>query len=366
MAATIDFHGPKSKYFLSPDFTAIALSDEESIAKALDIVLRAKKKSVLPAERDILVKNISSFAKGEDVGCLRALQEFEWKQLDVPLICRIYLKHLILQSCPLTRQQLLECDFNTGLQYNWQSVQDKVAQILALGFSRNEALEAIMVTDNKQVELAAQYLLTDEETRKMEYERAKRQRNQSVPPNRHWTIIERIKKEKNQKLEWQKKSENELLLEIQKLKMQLSSKRKNRQELEKKRNEVAKSSRLALYKEYVRGLIAEPQINTAELTHMERYKQQRKINDDDHVNTLKALKHTTASFDKLKSYEDVTTNEDECVVCYEPPKDHMIMNCNHVCLCPECAEENFPPPHDGQTCPLCSKEITDVKQVFYF
>merc|ERR1712228_686097 len=183
----------------------IALSDETPIAKALDIVLRAKKKSVLPAERDILVKNISSFAKGENVGCLRSLQTFEWKQLDVPLICRIYLKHLILQSCALTWEQLLECDFNSGLKFEWSNVQDKVTQILALGFSRNEALEAIMVTDNKQVELAAQYLLTDSETRKMEYERAKRQRNQSVPPNRHWTIIERKKEKKKKKKGREKK-----------------------------------------------------------------------------------------------------------------------------------------------------------------
>eukprot|EP00484_Ammonia_sp_Unknown_P025455 CAMPEP_0197026682 /NCGR_PEP_ID=MMETSP1384-20130603/6716_1 /TAXON_ID=29189 /ORGANISM="Ammonia sp." /LENGTH=366 /DNA_ID=CAMNT_0042455387 /DNA_START=21 /DNA_END=1121 /DNA_ORIENTATION=- len=366
MAATIDFHGPKSKYFLAPDFTTIALSDEEPISSALDLVLRAKKKSVLPAERDILVKNISTFAKGDDVGALRALQDHEWKQLDVPLICRIYLKHLIMQSCALTRQQLLECDFNSGLKYNWQEVQDKVTQILALGFSRNEALEAIMVTDNKQVELAAQYLLTDEETRKMEYERAKRQRNQCVPPNRHWTIIDRIKQEKDQKLQWQKKSENELLLEIQKLKGQLNSIRKKRLEFERKRDDIAKSSRLTLYKEYIRGVTAEQSINTAELTHMDRYKQQRKINEEDHQKTLKDLGFTTDSFDKLKSYEDVTTNEDECVVCYEPPKDHMVVPCNHVCLCPECAEENFSPPHDGQKCPLCSNDIQNVKQVFYF
>merc|ERR1712228_610313 len=122
----------------------------------------------------------------------------------------------------------------SGLKFEWSNVQDKVTQILALGFSRNEALEAIMVTDNKQVELAAQFLLTDSETRKMEYERAKRQRNQSVPPNRHWTIIERIKEEKNQRLEWQKKTGNQLLLEVQALKSQLNRTRKKRNELEKK------------------------------------------------------------------------------------------------------------------------------------
>ena len=58
-----------------------------------------------------------------------------------------------MQSCAL-----LECDFNSGLKYSWSTVQDKVAQILALGFSRNEALEAIMVTDNKQVELVRMYV----------------------------------------------------------------------------------------------------------------------------------------------------------------------------------------------------------------
>ena len=56
-----------------------------------------------------------------------------------------------------------------------------------LWFSRNEALSAIMVTDNEQVELAGQCLLT---VSKMEYERAKRQHNQ---PNRHWTIIEKFR-----------------------------------------------------------------------------------------------------------------------------------------------------------------------------
>jgi len=313
-----------------------------------------------------LVKSIAAFAKGDDVGSLRALQEKDWKQLDCPLICRIYLKHLIMQSCALTRQQLLECDFNSGLKFVWTNVQEKVAQIIALGFSRNEALEAIMVTDNKQVELAAQYLLTDEETRKMEYERAKRQRNQSVPPNRHFTIIKRIKEEKAQKVQWQKKSENELLLEIQRLKGDLKKYRAKRMELEKKRNAMAKESRLTLYREYVKGIISEGKINTAEVTHMDRYRKQRKIGDDDHEKTLKAMGLTVEKFEGMKSYEDTNINEDECVVCYEPPKDHMIMPCNHVCLCPECAEENFNRRDGTAQCPLCSKDIEDVKQVYYF
>ena len=200
----------------------------------------------------------------------------------------------------------------------------------------------------------------------MEYERAKRQRNQSVPPNRHFTIIKRIKDEKAQKLQWQKKSENELLLEMQNLKGQLNKFRKKRVELEKKRNAMAKDSRLTLYKEYLRGIIAEEQINSAEITHMDRYKSQRKITDDDHKKIIGELNYNEKTFDALKTFEDVVKNEDECVVCYEPPKDHMIIPCNHVCLCQECAEENFATKDGSQQCPLCSKDIEDVKQVYYF
>lgn len=360
--ATIEFHGKDSPYFLAPDFTVIALSDEEPISKALDIVLRAKKKSLLPAERDILVNNIRNFAKGDDIGSLRSMNENDWKRLDVPLICRLYLKHLIMQSCSLTKQQLLECDFNNGLKYDFQSVQNKLKQILALGFTRNEALEAIIVTDNKQVELAAQYLLTDEDTRKLEYERAKRQRNQCVPPNRHWTIIERLQKEKSQQKKWITKEANELLKEIALLKNQLKDLRRKRLDLETTRNDLAKNSRITLYTEYLRGLLCDPTINTAETQHLDRYKTQRKMNEKDHKEILQKLGYSEEEFDKLKSFDDVTSNEDECVVCYEPPKDHMVIPCNHVCLCPECAEENFPAPHNDQKCPLCSAPITDVKQ----
>lgn len=362
---TIEFHTKvTSKYFLAPDFTTIALSDEASIADALDIVLRAKKKSVLPGEKQSLISEIERLAKGKTVGSLREMESDLWPKFELPLICRVYLRHLIMQSCSLTHSQLLECDFNSGIEYGWPM--DKVQQILALGFTRNEALEAILVTDNKQVELAAQYLLTDLDARKLEYERCKRQRNISVPPNRHWTVVQRMKEEKKRQTQWVSKSENILNLEIEQLKNTLADVREKRLVLEKKRDIMAKTSRLTLYGEYIRGLLAEPLINTAETQHMDRYRRQRKLTADDHLQVLKNLGYTEATFDALKTYEDTTNDEDECVVCYEPPKDHMILPCNHVCLCQECAEQNFPAPHEKQTCPLCSKEVETVQQIFYF
>jgi len=289
-----------------------------------------------------------------------------WKNLDVPILCRVYLKHLVKQSVALTSQQLLECEFNNGLPFDWKAVQDKVMQILALGFSRNDALEALMVTGNKQVEAAAQYLLSDAESRRLERERAKQSQNKSVPPNRHYTIIESRRKEREEKEKWLKKSENDLMLEIQRLKMEIASQRSKREDLEVERNNIALDTKLALYEEYLRGLTAEPTINTAETEHLSRYRQQRKITEEEHKKILQKLGYDEKAFDKLKSFEDVTTNEDECVVCYEPPKDHMIIPCNHVCLCPDCANTSYSEPHEHQVCPLCNKIIQDVKQVYYF
>ena len=211
--ATIEFHRPGHEFFLAPDFTAISISDEASISDALDIVLRAKKRSVGSGEKGQLIKQIEKFCRGNTFGDLRAIiDDSDWLSLDVPILCRVYLKHLVLQSCSLTTQQLLECEFNNGLPYDWKSVQDKVTQILALGFTRNEALEAIMVTDNKQVELAAQFLLGDKEQRKIDRQRAKLRKKCAVPPNRHYTIIEQAKKQRQEKEKWIRTSDSELQL----------------------------------------------------------------------------------------------------------------------------------------------------------
>lgn len=363
MSKAISFHPQNHKWFPAPDFTAIALSDETKISEALDIVLRAKRRVIGPVEKDLLVETIESFAHGDNVGKLRELDEQSWKKLNIPFICRIYLKHLIIQSCSLTFQQLLECDFNNGLPYDWESIQDNVTELLQLGFSRDEALESIIVTGNKQVDLAAQYLLSKPETRKLERERCKKEYNKCVPPNRHYTIIEQAKKEKEEQIAWIKKTENELLLQITKIRLDIANERLKREELEKKRDETARSTKLALYQEFLKGITCDPKINPNEQQQIETYKTQRKIDQTDHLNVIKELGYEEETFDKLKTYDDVQTNNDECIVCYEPPRDHMLIPCHHVCLCAECAEGY----KDGDTpCPLCHGPVSECRQVFYF
>jgi hypothetical protein len=54
--------------------------------------------------------------------------------------------------------------------------------------------------------------------------------------------------------------------------------------------------------------------------------------------------------------------ETMCVVCFDAPKDHLIVPCGHQCVCAGCAEQltNTRTP----TCPVCREPIQQTVKVF--
>jgi hypothetical protein len=54
--------------------------------------------------------------------------------------------------------------------------------------------------------------------------------------------------------------------------------------------------------------------------------------------------------------------ETMCVVCFDAPKDHLIVPCGHQCVCARCAEQltNTRTP----TCPVCRGPIRETVKVF--
>ena len=54
--------------------------------------------------------------------------------------------------------------------------------------------------------------------------------------------------------------------------------------------------------------------------------------------------------------------ETMCVVCFDAPKDHLIVPCGHMCVCAGCAEQltNTRTP----TCPVCRAAIRETVKVF--
>ena len=94
-----------SNNFSAPDFTGIAFFDQSPISAALGIVLRALQKRVLPAEKQVLMAEIERVAKGSTVGALGAMQDKQWQEVELPIICRIYLKQLVSQARLVPFQQ---------------------------------------------------------------------------------------------------------------------------------------------------------------------------------------------------------------------------------------------------------------------
>jgi hypothetical protein len=55
--------------------------------------------------------------------------------------------------------------------------------------------------------------------------------------------------------------------------------------------------------------------------------------------------------------------QSECVLCFDAPKDHIILPCFHVCVCEACA--NLLTQMEKPTCPICRTAIQQTNKVFH-
>ena len=56
------------------------------------------------------------------------------------------------------------------------------------------------------------------------------------------------------------------------------------------------------------------------------------------------------------------SEETMCVVCFDAPKDHIIVPCCHMCVCARCAEQLTKT--RTPTCPVCRGPIRETMKVF--
>jgi hypothetical protein len=54
--------------------------------------------------------------------------------------------------------------------------------------------------------------------------------------------------------------------------------------------------------------------------------------------------------------------EDQCVVCFDAPKEYVIVPCGHQCVCGACAEQLTKT--RTPTCPVCRGPIRETMKVF--
>ena len=76
-------------------------------------------------------------------------------------------------------------------------------------------------------------------------------------------------------------------------------------------------------------------------------------NSDEENSKDKENSTVTTSTTTTKSAED-----EECVICFEGRKDHVVIPCGHVVFCSKCAQETY------KACPTCQQPITQIMKIF--
>lgn len=61
---------------------------------------------------------------------------------------------------------------------------------------------------------------------------------------------------------------------------------------------------------------------------------------------------------RTKVLDDDLPNEVRCIVCMVNPREIILVPCNHVCLCEDCAEKI------KSTCPVCNQRIQSKKVAY--
>jgi len=289
--------------------------------------------------------------------------------LDIPALCRILLKYCVRQAGRLPAStpavspksdlkvdpfvKELQDDFNFGQPFDMNIYAPRLEKLVNMGFSQNEAMEALCIVENKGVEGALEVLVTDDKAkRKKRREEAVGRQNRSVnsmgtggPPTTTTTggtgdeqtakELAALKKQYTQERDARVRSETEL------------------------KTHLANLNKL-VYKEYIRGMIADDTITVSDALQLQRYREQKQITQADHEQMLKEINLTPQKFEEMKKFKPKTENE--CVVCLDKPKDHVIFNCMHLCLCENCVTDINS--KKNPKCPLCSKKITKIVRIF--
>lgn len=350
----------------APDFSQVALSNDAPIEDALEIVIKSRKRNLREPVKRAMISQIENFCGDKHIGALRSIEDEQWATLKIPVMARLYLKHLINQSVSLTALQLLECDFNGGRPIDWNRHEQGLQSILNMGFQRVQAYESLIICRGNLNE-ALNYLLLADTNKKSERERAKRLNKNFVPPTQHHSVLAAEEKANEEMRKYDNLTGRELKEEIERLQNEIEETQERNKQIELEIQSKQRAHQKNLYREYLKGLICDNKIDAVEQQHLLKYKKNRDINEEQHKAVLQELGVTPENFEQLKDFKATNNQEQvECSVCFDPGRDWMIMPCNHVCLCEECALEDFHPSVvPDATCPQCREPIVDIKKVLF-
>eukprot|EP01083_Nonionella_stella_P082120 226648_1 len=359
---TLVYHAPDHPQFpLAPDFSKESLPDDAPIETALERIMAVRKQSDPGSQ---ILNSIKSRIGSAQVAALREWDEPQWRALKVPLMCKIYLRHLVRQSISLTHIQQLEVDFNSGKAMDWKPYQSHIEQLANMGFSNAQAVEALVVTQNRGVDLACNFLFLSDTEQKVEREKARLATDKCVSPDRHHSqISSRASRSRSAASKSLSRNSDlsfrDLRSELRKLEKHLEAEKRKQLKMLSEKDKWA----IDVYKGFLRGLTANRVLSDPEVRQMHVYRKKRKISDEVHKKALRELGLTEKSIEQMKEAMFAKMILPECSICMDATANHLILgeNCSHMCLCADCSTDHFK--EKGSKCPLCQVEIQRIVKV---
>lgn len=353
-------HPKGHKLHLEPIFSKLALSDAADIKEAIDIVYNVRNKNI--NNNDNIRYKIKQWAKGRTtVSALRNADVEEWNQLRIPLMLRTYLRCLVEQAHDLSFKEILECQFNQGMEVKWNKWESKMERILKLGFNRKIGLEALMVHDG-DMEKALEYICFDEQNRQYFREKRAKEVNKAVTFDYHHTVVAARNEAKSELEKWMKKSGAELNMELKRIRGVLEETRKRRRAREDDLQKAKHGRDIKLFKTFMEGILVNNLIGPSEVQHIERQRKDRTIEDDEYKEVLGELGTSAEKIEEMKQFDGgEMDDQNECVICNDENKTVFCSPCNHVCFCEDCLD--LFKSQETLKCPMCSKLVENCYHI---
>jgi len=235
----------------------------------------------------------------------------------------------------------LQDDFNMGEPFDMSIYNEQLSMLSgAMGIDSNQALEAILVTDDN-MEQAIQYVFQNDQQMKLQM------RSEAV-----------IKKGMSL-LTYDQMSD--VMLELEQLRRDYRSMWLSRINLESFHLDHQHKHKLFLYQEFLRGITITRFLSVRRLEKIDEYRKENEITEDDHKECLLAIGISEEMFEKMKDTQTAPSRF-ACVRCYQKQKEYVMLECMHLCLCGDCVEDWRS--KGVLTCPVCKTNVRQVRRIY--
>lgn len=345
-------------------FYKIYFEEKDTIEIAIKLIFELRLMSYYD-EREI-IKKLYSQIPLKAISDFRLLNENEWQKIDLPSNFKFLLKLLLNHSLCLTGLQKLETEFNNGEKIDLYNYNRKIEYLTRMGYNRIKSFEALLITSKESISETVKFL--DKSTADQHYYKQCTLSNEKfINPNCHHSYKNSLLVPPKQINRWFETPEIKIETVLLELKKRLLSEMCKTHHLETIYNENQRNRKINIYNSFLRGLLADGKFNEQKRVILKKYRRHNSITKAEHLKALQLMGYTPGVLRKLYSEEFHSVGEDNCLICYEKPKSHIVISenyCLHFCVCNDCALSIIRNSKSPK-CPVCLESVVRFQEIFF-